>query len=82
VFGSPQHPYTQALLRAAPVLEPGRRSTAAALGGELPSPLRPIAGCPFHTRCPAVFERCRTEAPVLRVRHGHAAACHLVPLPA
>ena len=80
VFEAPQHPYTQALLLAAPVLVPGRRSTEAALRGELPSPMVQVAGCPFHPRCPKVFDRCRVEAPALEVRGGHAAACHLASL--
>ena len=78
VFERPQHPYTQALLRAAPVLTPQRRTTESALQGELPSPMRAVPGCPFHPRCPKVFDRCRTEPPALLVRDGHAAACHLV----
>jgi len=78
VFERPQHPYTQALLRAAPMLTPQRRTTESALQGELPSPMRAVPGCPFHPRCPKVFDRCRTEPPALLVRDGHAAACHLM----
>ena len=78
VFEQPQHPYTQALLRAAPVLTPQRRTTESALQGELPSPMRAVPGCPFHPRCPKIFDRCRTEPPALLVRNGHAAACHLM----
>lgn len=78
VFERPQHPYTRALLRAAPVLTPQRRTTESALQGELPSPMRAVPGCPFHPRCPKVFDRCRTEPPALLVRDGHAAACHLM----
>lgn len=78
VFERPQHPYTQALLRAAPVLTPQRRTTESALQGELPSPMRAVPGCPFHPRCPKVFDRCRTDPPALLVRDGHAAACHLM----
>ena len=78
VFERPQHPYTQALLRAAPVLTPQRLTTESALQGELPSPMRAVPGCPFHPRCPKVFNRCRTEPPALLVRDGHAAACHLM----
>ena len=77
VFTAPKHPYTQALLRSAPSLAPGRRGTEAALKGELPSPMRPVSGCPFHPRCPLVFGRCRVEAPALHVSAGHGAACHL-----
>jgi oligopeptide/dipeptide ABC transporter ATP-binding protein len=78
VFDRAQHPYTQALLRAAPVLTPQRRTTETALRGELPSPMRVVPGCPFHPRCPAVFDRCRTEPPALLIRDGHATACHLM----
>ena len=78
VFERAQHPYTQALLRAAPVLTPQRRTTETALRGELPSPMRLVPGCPFHPRCPAVFDRCLTEPPALLVRDGHATACHLM----
>jgi oligopeptide transport system ATP-binding protein len=77
VFDQPKHPYTQALLRAAPTLEPGRRSTEAALRGELPSPMRVVPGCPFNPRCPLAFDRCRVEMPAVHVRHGHGAMCHL-----
>ena len=78
VFAAPLHPYTQALLRAAPRL--GKRIGAGpeAVRGELPSPMQLVPGCPFHPRCPLVFDRCRTEVPATRVRQGHAAACHLV----
>jgi oligopeptide/dipeptide ABC transporter ATP-binding protein len=78
VLSAPLHPYTQALLRAAPGTRPGERKASAALRGELPSPLRRIAGCPFHTRCPAAFDRCRTEHPALHVHQGHGATCHLL----
>jgi oligopeptide transport system ATP-binding protein len=77
VFDQPKHPYTQALLRAAPTLEPGRRSTEAALRGELPSPMRVVPGCPFNPRCPLAFDRCRVEMPAVHVRQGHGAMCHL-----
>jgi oligopeptide transport system ATP-binding protein len=77
VFGDPQHPYTQALLRAAPTLEPGMRTTESALRGELPSPMRRIDGCPFHPRCPVAFDRCRREMPRQHLRDGHGATCHL-----
>jgi oligopeptide/dipeptide ABC transporter ATP-binding protein len=77
VFAAPWHPYTQALLRAAPTLQPGQRSATSALRGELPSPMQDVAGCVFHPRCPLAFERCRTEAPRLVVEHGHGAVCHL-----
>jgi oligopeptide/dipeptide ABC transporter ATP-binding protein len=79
LFNSPSHPYTEALLKAAPELDPRRRSVIDAVQGELPSPLAISAGCRFHPRCPHVMERCRTEAPKLESWGGnHIAACHLI----
>jgi dipeptide transport system ATP-binding protein len=79
LFAAPAHPYTQALLASAPTLDPNPR-TRIVLKGELPSPLDPPSGCPFHTRCPYTIERCRVEIPPLR-RFGdatmsHDVACH------
>lgn len=80
VFARPQHPYTQALLSAAliadPVVQRQRRRTK--LEGDLPDPTNPPAGCPFHTRCPLVVDRCRTEVPLQRRSGGADVACHLV----
>lgn len=79
VFENPQHPYTQALLSAIPRPDPRRRTTRVPLEGEVPSPTNPPSGCPFHTRCPVVEARCRTERPPeADVAPGHMAACHLV----
>jgi oligopeptide/dipeptide ABC transporter ATP-binding protein len=79
VFTSPLHPYTQALLRAAPQMQVGPRNENVALAGELPSPLAIPAGCPFHPRCPLAFDHCRVQAPALYARSdGHKAECHLV----
>ncbi|MBM3523226.1 MAG: ATP-binding cassette domain-containing protein, partial [Alphaproteobacteria bacterium] len=81
IYARPQHPYTQALLDAAPSPDPiaERARTPRTLGGELPSPLNPPEGCVFHTRCPKADEACRAEVPVLReIRAGHAAACHKI----
>ncbi|KAK1184804.1 ATP-binding cassette domain-containing protein [Streptomyces sp. NBS 14/10] len=82
LFADPKHPYTQALLSAAPVPDPPRQRTRARilLSGELPSPLDPPAGCRFHTRCPLATDRCRTEPPALRQLPGGArqVSCHLV----
>ncbi len=63
IFSSPQHPYTQALLAAVPSADPGRRSGAPPVSGDVPSPSSPPPGCRFHTRCPHVTERCRREMP-------------------
>jgi oligopeptide transport system ATP-binding protein len=79
LFTSPEHPYTQALLRAAPDLDPSRKNTLEAVHGELPSPLNPPSGCAFHPRCPKAFERCTIEVPKLEARglEGHQSACFL-----
>jgi oligopeptide/dipeptide ABC transporter ATP-binding protein len=78
VFERPRHPYTRALLRAAPQVQPGRRSTVAALAGELPSPLAIPGGCPFHPRCPEAFGPCANVVPRVQIRDGgHLATCHL-----
>ena len=78
LFARPAHPYTAALLKAAPELDPGRRSVIDAVRGELPSPLAIPAGCPFHPRCPYVMDRCRKVRPILTERGpAHIAACHL-----
>jgi peptide/nickel transport system ATP-binding protein len=73
------HPYTHALLAAAPVADPrlARSRNKTVLQGELPSPLNPPPGCSFNTRCPMARERCREEQPVLRtLADGHMVACH------
>jgi oligopeptide/dipeptide ABC transporter ATP-binding protein len=78
LFRAPAHPYTEALLKAAPELDPARRSVIDAVRGELPSPLALPAGCPFHPRCRYVMDRCRVERPLLEGRGPHRlAACHL-----
>ncbi|MEM7412527.1 MAG: ABC transporter ATP-binding protein [Myxococcota bacterium] len=63
LFAEPQHPYTRALLDAVPSVDPARRGASARLTGDVPSPSAPPPGCRFHTRCPEVFERCRSEIP-------------------
>ena len=81
IWRSPQHPYTKALLAAAPIANPkiARTRQRTVLQGELPSPLDPPAGCPFHSRCPIAQDRCKAEKPVLRPVGGRAlAACHFV----
>jgi oligopeptide transport system ATP-binding protein len=78
VCRSPQHPYTKALLSAVPVVDPDAKRPRILLAGDVPSPLHPPSGCPFHPRCPVAEARCRTEAPLLReIEPGHLAACHL-----
>jgi len=83
LFAGPRHPYTRALLSAVPVPDPTARRDRIILTGDVPSPINPPSGCRFHTRCPYVFDRCRTEEPLLReVGAGQVAACHLDELPA
>jgi peptide/nickel transport system ATP-binding protein len=82
IFAAPRHPYTQALLSAVPVPEPGAARNPIILKGDVPSPINPPGGCRFHTRCPYVFDRCRTEEPKLRpAGEGQLVACHLEALP-
>jgi oligopeptide/dipeptide ABC transporter ATP-binding protein len=79
VLHTPRHPYTQALLSAAPKLDAASRRGRIRLTGDLPSPLNPPAGCKFHTRCPHATDLCRREAPrPTRLSEGHMAACHLL----
>ena len=78
LFERPLHPYTQALLAAAPRL--GRAAPdAPLLHGEAPNPLQPPPGCPFHQRCPQALPRCASERPALREHEGRQIACHLYP---
>ncbi len=81
VFSNPYHPYTLALLSAIPVPDPKRVRRQILLPGEIPSPLHPPSGCPFHSRCP-IAERgiCDKEVPALAEVPGqpdHLASCHL-----
>ena len=77
LYGAPNHPYTQALLKEVGKVEPVKR-TFVPIKGEIPSPLAPPPGCHFHPRCPHVMPICRTTAPALReIAPGRLAACHL-----
>ena len=79
LFSRPAHPYTQALLAAVPVAEPGRPRTRSALQGEPASPISPPSGCVFRTRCPHAVAVCAERVPDLRpVADGHVSACHLL----
>jgi oligopeptide/dipeptide ABC transporter ATP-binding protein len=81
IFAAPAHPYTQALLAAVPIPDPARQRSRRhqPLTGDIPSPLAPPPGCPFHTRCPHAMPHCATEMPTHRgVAGGGTAACHLV----
>ena len=74
----PRHPYTQALISAVPVVDPDSKRKRIVLPGDVPSPINPPSGCPFHPRCPVAEARCKTEVPPLReLKPGHLAACHL-----
>ena len=82
IFAAPRHPYTKALLSAVPRPDPTAPGNRIVLKGDVPSPANPPTGCRFHTRCPFVFARCRTEEPALRLTdNDHFAACHLDELP-
>jgi oligopeptide/dipeptide ABC transporter ATP-binding protein len=79
IYAAPRHPYTQALLAAIPIPDPdAARPDAKRLGGDVPNPIAPPAGCRFHTRCPHAMDRCRVEEPPFKeVAPGHFAACFL-----
>ena len=75
VCSSPRHPYTRALLSAVPTIQPDGRKRIL-LNGDVPSPLSPPDGCPFHPRCPYAQERCRRECPPLQKdASGRAVRC-------
>ncbi len=77
VFANPRHPYTRVLLSAIPRPDPHRRLARQVPGGDVPSPANIPPGCRFHTRCPFVIDRCRTEDPALRpIEAAHLSACH------
>lgn len=76
LYSQPQHPYTQALLAAAPIPDPAQRRNIAPLKGDLPSPANPPSGCVFRTRCPHAIDQCASTETVLReVRPDHWNAC-------
>ena len=80
IFGSPMHPYTQALLSAIPVPDPHSKMNRIMLAGDIPSPANPPKGCKFHTRCTKCMEICKSVPPKFRdYGDGHKVACHLYP---
>lgn len=75
----PRHPYTQALLNAAPIPDPTRRRRHEPIQGEIGSSLNPPPGCRFSGRCPVAFDRCSIdEPPLITVSDSHRVACHLI----
>jgi len=77
IFYEARHPYTEALLSAAPSLDPKFRRERIVLEGSVPDPIDPPPGCSFHPRCPAASDRCAKSKPVLvDVGEGHWVACH------
>ena len=78
IFAQPQHPYTEALMAAAPIADPKSRRKRLVIEGDVPSPINPPSGCHFHTRCPYAEARCKIEYPPLQeIAPGHVVACHL-----
>lgn len=82
LYADTLHPYTQALLSAIPVADLDKQTKRIVLEGDVPSPVDPPSGCPFHPRCRLAVDRCRTEVPPLKAYvvdgREHLAACHLV----
>ncbi|MFP4066995.1 MAG: ABC transporter ATP-binding protein [Spirochaetaceae bacterium] len=77
-FDRPLHPYSKLLLKSVPVPDPDVPISASASGGEVPSPIDPPPGCPFHPRCPHAMEVCRrVEPPVYVPEAGREVKCHL-----
>lgn len=78
IYNEPLHPYTQALISAIPEPDPRKSKERIVLKGDVPSPVNPPSGCPFHTRCPMAKEECSIAKPTLKeVRPGHQVACIL-----
>lgn len=81
LFENTLHPYTEALLSAIPVADIDQRRKRIPLQGDVPSPVNPPSGCPFHPRCPKCTERCKTEVPkpvtLIHNGHEHMVCCHL-----
>ena len=82
LYSNPLHPYTQGLLSAIPEPDPEMEKKSILLSGEVPSPINPPSGCPFHPRCRFASQcggRCESEVPSLReITPGHFVACHLI----
>ena len=79
VFHDARHPYTRALLSAAPSPDPGKQKSRVALRGVLPTAMRPESGCRFHTRCPIAEPKCSAQEPdLVEVSPDHFVACFAV----
>ncbi|MCF7689244.1 MAG: dipeptide ABC transporter ATP-binding protein [Cephaloticoccus sp.] len=78
IYRSPKHPYTRALISAIPTPDPKKKKQRIVLQGDVPSPINPPSGCPFHPRCPHATDRCKAEMPLLRIagETGQQVACH------
>jgi oligopeptide/dipeptide ABC transporter ATP-binding protein len=81
LFADPRHPYTKGLLEAVPRVDPDAPGAAPVVRGDVPSPSKPPAGCRFHTRCPVVMDRCRTERPSGVPVPGGTSRCFLADQP-
>ena len=82
VFAKPLHPYTIALISAAPSVEKETRQARILLSGQTPSPVATPSGCPFHTRCFMAQECCKSgEVPLTEVENGRVVACHFAKMP-
>ena len=78
LYDNPNHPYTEALLSAVPVPEPGHQQKRTVLSGDIPSAINPPSGCVFRSRCPRAEAICATETPELKqIGPDHFSACHL-----
>ncbi len=78
IYEKRRHPYTKALLSAIPNIKTQEKAQRILLTGDIPSPLNPPSGCPFHPRCSYCMEKCKTEKPCLRtMADGTQVACHL-----
>jgi oligopeptide/dipeptide ABC transporter ATP-binding protein len=79
LYNNTMHPYTEALLSAVPVPVYNAKKERIILEGDVPSPMNPPTGCPFHPRCAKCMEICKQEKPKLvEKRPGHFVACHLL----
>ena len=85
LYNNTLHPYSEALISAIPVADLDKQTKRIVLEGDVPSPVNPPKGCPFHPRCPKATDICKTEVPTLKKYstngNEHYASCHLIDLP-